>query len=297
MKVGLVLMLESNATLPTPSYRDIRALAQQAEAAGFDGIWLYDHLLFDGDSPSGQWECLTFLAALAEATERIELGTLVACTAFRNPALLAKLAVTLDEVSGGRFILGIGAGWNEREFTAFGFPFDHRVDRFEEAVRIIQPLLREGKVDFAGRYERAVNCEIRPQGPRTAGPPLLIGAFGPRMLRLAARYADRVNSGFDIENVAPGQTPIDEACRAVGRDPATLPLSFPGWIAFPDLGPTPGHMRDSQYDSAEGVAAYLRKNRALGVAEVMIDFRPNNLAALARLSDALKLYRGETIES
>jgi alkanesulfonate monooxygenase SsuD/methylene tetrahydromethanopterin reductase-like flavin-dependent oxidoreductase (luciferase family) len=100
------------------------------------------------------------------------------------------MAVTLDEVSGGRFILGIGAGWNEPEFRAFGLPFDRRVDRFEEALQIIVPLLREGRVDFQGRYYSARDCELAPRGPRSGGPPVVIGAQQPRMLRLAARYAD-----------------------------------------------------------------------------------------------------------
>ena len=111
-----------------------------------------------------------------------------------NPAILAKMAATLDAISGGRLILGLGAGWHEPEFAAFGIPFDHRVDRFEEALQIIVPLLRTGQVDFEGRYYRAANCELRPRGPRESGPQILIGAEGPRMLRLAARYADAWNT-------------------------------------------------------------------------------------------------------
>src|SRR6185312_15252700 len=117
-----------------------REMAQRAEAAGFDSLWLFDHLLYrEPNEPTiGIWECWTFLSALAEATTTVEIGTLVACTAFRNPAVLAKMAVTLDEVSNSRLTLGIGAGWNQAEFEAFGIPFDHRVDRFEEALKIIK---------------------------------------------------------------------------------------------------------------------------------------------------------------
>lgn len=291
MNVGIILMLEGDAT-DAPRYTTIRDMALQAEAVGFDSIWLYDHLLFrNATNTQGQWECFTFLTALAEATERVELGTLVAATPFRNPALLAKMATALDEVSGGRFTLGIGAGWNEAEFRAFGFPYDQRVDRFEEALKIIVPLLREGRTDVVGTYAQAPNCEDLPRGPRPNGPPILIGAFGPRMQRLAAHYADVINTGFNPDDFAPGQSPIDEACRAVGRDPATLPITFPGWIAFPDLGETPPHMKNSQYRTAEDVAAYLRTNERQGVAQVMLDFRPNNTAALARLTEALRLYR------
>ena len=134
------------------------------------------------------------LAALAEATTRIELGTLVMCTAFRNPALLAKMADAVDEVSAGRLILGLGAGWHEPEFRAFGYPFDHLASRFEDALRIIAPLVRGDAVDYQGAYERAVDCVSLPRGPRPEGPPILIGASRPRMLRLTAELADAWNT-------------------------------------------------------------------------------------------------------
>lgn len=146
--------------------------------------------------PGGVWECWTVLAALAEATQRVEIGTLVLCNSLRNPAVLAKMATAIDEVSHGRLILGVGAGWNEPEYRAFGLPFDQRVDRFEEALQIIRPLLRDGHVDFTGRYYQAPNCEDLPRGPRADGPPLLVGSEGPRMLRLTAQYADLWNIGY-----------------------------------------------------------------------------------------------------
>src|SRR5207244_12084002 len=114
-------------------------------------------------------------AALAEATHRVEIGTLVTCNSFRNPAILAKMATTVDEISHGRLILGVGAGWNEPEYQAFGLPHDHRVDRFEEALQIIKPLLRDGQVDFKGRYYQAPDCEIVSRGRRSDGPPLMVG--------------------------------------------------------------------------------------------------------------------------
>jgi alkanesulfonate monooxygenase SsuD/methylene tetrahydromethanopterin reductase-like flavin-dependent oxidoreductase (luciferase family) len=145
MKIGLMVFLANdrsdNSKRP---YDSIRADAQQAEADGFDSIWLADHLLYrnPGQPTRGIWECWTMLAALAEATRRVEIGTLVTPTSFRNPAILAKMATAADEVSHGRLILGVGAGWNEPEYRAFGLPFDHRVDRFEEALQILRPLLR-----------------------------------------------------------------------------------------------------------------------------------------------------------
>lgn len=168
MKIGLVLPL-AEYPWKQPSYPEIRSLALAAEDAGFDSLWVFDHLLFRGpDGPAeGIWESWTVLSALAEATRRVELGTFVLCTAFRNPAVLAKMAVTLDAVSGGRLILGLGSGWHRPEFDAFGIPFDHRVDRFEEALRIILPLLRTGRLArFEGRYHRVEDAELRPAGVR-----------------------------------------------------------------------------------------------------------------------------------
>ena len=130
------------------------------------------------------WEAWSMLAALAAVTTRVELGPLVACTNFHNPAILAKRAATIDEISGGRFILGLGAGWNETEFRAFGIPFDHRIDRFEEAFTIIRTLLREGAIDFEGTGSTGPRLRAPAAGPRPGGPPLMIGSNGARMLRI-----------------------------------------------------------------------------------------------------------------
>src|SRR6185503_1777113 len=145
LKVGVQLP-EVEREVRWPELRD---MARAAEDVGFDSIWVGDHLLYvDPDlPPRGPWEAWSVLAALAGITERVELGPLVASVSFHNPAMLAKKAATIDEISGGRLILGLGAGWNEAEYRAFGFPFDHRVDRFEEAFAIIRGLLREGRVD------------------------------------------------------------------------------------------------------------------------------------------------------
>ena len=239
MKLGLMLQVGAGALEAggTARWPDLREMAQAAEAVGFDVLFVPDHLLFRQSPPDntlqvempadrtrGVWEAWTILAAFAEATKRIELGPFVACNSFRHPALLAKMAITLDEVSEGRLILGVGAGWHEPEYHAFGFPYDHRVGRFEEALQIMIPLLREGQVDFQGQYYQVRDCEIAPRGPRAAGPPVLIGAQGPRMMRLAAQYADIYDTDFHLDPGAVGERfqAIEKACTAVGRDAATL---------------------------------------------------------------------------
>src|SRR5438105_11006329 len=164
---------------------EIAAMARLGEAIGFDSIWVGDHLLYRDETfgARGPWEAWTQLAGIAAVTSRIAIGPLVACTSFHNPAMLAKLASTVDEISGGRLILGLGAGWNETEYRAFGFPFDRRVSRFAEAFTIIRSLLGDGQVDFAGEFYTARDCELLPR-PRPVGPPLLIGSTGQRMLEL-----------------------------------------------------------------------------------------------------------------
>ena len=214
-------------------------MALAAEEAGFDSLWVGDHLLFrdPGLAPRGPWEAWSVLAALAAVTERVSIGPLVASASFHNPALLAKKAATVDEISGGRLILGLGAGWNEAEYAAFGFPFDHRVARFEEALAIITGLLRGGEVDFVGRYHQARGCVLVPKPARPGGPPITIGTTGPRMLRLAARHADAWNSWFTWfgnrpEGLRELKGRVDEACRTEGRDPLSLERTVAVLVQF-----------------------------------------------------------------
>ena len=208
---------------------EVVSMARRADDAGFDAVWFGEHLLYrfaDGTS-RGPWEAWSMLAAIAAATTTIRLGPLVACTAFHNPAVLAKQADTLDEISGGRFVLGLGAGWNETEFRAFGIPFDHRIDRFEEAFTIIRTLLQEGAIDFQGSYYSARDCELRPRGPTPGGPPLLIGSTGERMLSITAPHVDAWNAWYADTNNSPDgvaglRERVDAACRTAGRDPAEI---------------------------------------------------------------------------
>ncbi len=179
---------------------------------------------FEQVNMQGGWDAWSLMAALAATTKTLEIAPLVACSSFRNPALIAKMADTIDEISGGRFILGLGAGWHKPEYDAFGFPYDYRVSRFEEALKIITSLLRTGEVDFEGRFYSARECELRPRGPRSSGPPILVGGGGGRVVRLAATYADawNVDRKNDLADVLALKERVDGICHQVGRDPKSL---------------------------------------------------------------------------
>jgi probable F420-dependent oxidoreductase len=302
MKIGVVIQLVEISTLGRAlTFPEIRATAQRCEALGFDSLWIYDHLLYRMKKgiTTGIWEGWSMLTALAACTQKVELGPLVVCNSFRNPALLAKMAHTVDEISGGRLILGVGAGWNQPEYDAFGFPFDHRVDRFEEALQIIRPLLKEGHVDFAGKYYTARNCEIVPRSPRPGGPPLMVGAGQPRMLRLTAQYADLYNVGY-MSIPRSTTTPLRnlrKACKEVGRDLASLPYTFMISLAYPDfLDWKKPSKRGTLSGSIEEIASTLAEYEALGAAHLMFHIRPSTPAAYERLAEAVQLYRKNRAE-
>lgn len=296
MKVGVVVMLGELSELGrAPRYAEIRQMAQTVEDLGFDSVWLFDHLLFrwGEEKTAGIWECWTMLASLAEATQRVELGTLVLCTQFRNPALLAKMAVTLDEISNGRLILGLGAGWHKPEFDAFGFPYDHRVSRFEEALQIIRPLLHAGHVDFQGRFYSAHDCQITPRGPRGDGPPLLVGAFGPRMLRLTARYADMWNHAWLglPDGLDEPLSSLHDACAEEDRDPSTLAITVAASVVYPQFGDVRANAGQPLSGSVEEIAAALRGYSKRGVSHLIFQVSPYTVAALELLAQAVKCYR------
>jgi alkanesulfonate monooxygenase SsuD/methylene tetrahydromethanopterin reductase-like flavin-dependent oxidoreductase (luciferase family) len=177
-------------------WAELREIAVTAEAAGFDSIWLGDHMLYRGDGRGerGPWDVWTALAGLAAATERVTLGPLVAATAFHEPGVLARMAATIDEISGGRFVLGLGTGWNEVEFDAFGIPYDHKVSRFEEAFEIIRRLLAGERVTFAGTYYTVDDAVLLPKPARRL--PLMVGGHGPRLLRATLPHVDAWNTWY-----------------------------------------------------------------------------------------------------
>ncbi len=293
MKIGV---MQSSMQNGHAHFDVTKRLARAVEAEGLDSFWIADHLIyrFPPKPESGIWEVFTLLGGVAAITERIQFGPLVACTGFRNPALLAKIADTLDEMSGGRFILGLGAGWHEPEYEAFGYPFDHRVGRFDEALQIVVPLLREGHVDFHGTYYEATNSALIPRGPSPSGPPIWVGGKGPRMLRLTAQYADGWNTVWHLDPaiVAERWAGVEAACREVGRDPATLTLTAGTNVHVLGSGESPGEGDDKRITGTpEEVAARLRGFADIGVRHLIVILESNEPEAVARFGRAAALLR------
>jgi alkanesulfonate monooxygenase SsuD/methylene tetrahydromethanopterin reductase-like flavin-dependent oxidoreductase (luciferase family) len=254
-----------------------------------------DHLRWNlPTGPQGFWECTTVVAALAEATSRVRLFTAVLASPFRNPALVAKIAETIDTVSEGRFVLGLGAGSGPPEgYESFGSAQSQSYARFAEAVEIISSLIREGRCDFDGAFYQARDSVLRPRGPRPTGLPIAIGASGPRMMRLAARVADEWN-GLTFgtptpEHFADQVEAVDAACREVGRDPATLRRSIDIIVAptnITDIGilgfGIPIHGRPTE------IAAQLASFSGIGIAEVHAYLWPQSTAAIEAMEPALE---------
>ncbi len=297
LKVGLQLP-EVERVAP---WRDLATMARMAEAVGFDSLWVGDHLLYRNrdEEPKGPWEAWSLLAGLAAITERVEIGPLVACTAFHNPAMLAKKADTIEEMSGGRLILGLGAGWNEPEFRAFGYPFDHRIARFEEALTIVRALLRDGYVDFAGTYYQARDCELRPRGPRPGGPPLMIGSEGPRMLRLALPHVASWNAwyawfGNQPAGLAPLRAKVDAACVDAGVDPARIERTCAVLVALEGASGRPsGNTANRGVSPLTGTAGELadslRAYAAAGISHLQLVLNPNTVESIEAFAPVLEL--------
>lgn len=286
MRIGVILpMSGSDGPGRAPSWPDMRTFAVHAEAIGLHSLWVYDHLLFRSpDEPDeGIHEAWTVLSALAASTSRIELGQLVMCMSFRNPGVLAKMAVTADAISAGRVLLGLGAGWHDPEYAAFGFPTDHRASRFEEALQIVGPLLRGERISFDGRYHQVSDAVLLPAPERRV--PILIAGRGPRMLRLTARHADAWNTawfGLPDEQLDQRLADLRAALEAEGRDPATLRRTVGvGWgLTHPDrIGG----------GSADALAGALDSYEALGVDDVIVSLQPADEAGLDRIGRAMEI--------
>ncbi len=271
-------------------------LARAAEEVGFDSIWLGDHLLYRGDGrpERGPWEAWTLLAGLAAVTQRVGLGPLVACAGFQAPGLLAKMACTVDEISGGRLVLGLGAGWNEAEFRAFGLPFDHRGSRFAEAFEIIRRLLAGERVTLAGRFWQVEDAVLLPKPRRRT--PLMVGSTGERVLRIALPHVDAWNTWYDwygntTEGFAVRNAEMDEALRRAGRSPAEVERSACVLVVLervtrdrpvePGSAPLQGSM--------ERIASGLRDLSEAGADEAILIVSPISERSIRHLGEALSI--------
>jgi len=276
--------------------RDVRwpeyaSLARAAEETGFDSVWLGDHLLYRGDGRAerGPWDCWTVLAGIAAVTERVELGPLVACTAFRPPGLLARAAAAVDELSAGRLRVGLGAGWNEEEFRAFGLPFDYRVARFEEAFEIVRRLLAGERVTFDGRYHEVADAVLL---PLSRHPPLMVGGDGDRLLAATLPHVDAWNTWFNrFGNRADGLPPllarVAAACERAGRDPATLVRSVCLLVEVDGGSGERALDAASPPLAAEDVPAELEALADAGVDEAILVLDPINERSIRSLRTAL----------
>jgi alkanesulfonate monooxygenase SsuD/methylene tetrahydromethanopterin reductase-like flavin-dependent oxidoreductase (luciferase family) len=294
-RVGVQLP-EVERAVPWP---EMVSMARAAEQAGFDSIWLGDHLLYDlpDGAARGPWEVWTSLAALASVTERVELGPLVASTSFHAPAMLAKLAATVDAISGGRLILGLGAGWNQREYGAFGFPYDKRVSRFEEAFTIIRQLVRTGRSDYRGEFYQVADCVLDPRPVRPGGPPLMLGSVSPRMMRIGLPHVDSWNVwwsdyGNDADGFAAVRARVDDAAEEAGRARGEVEATAAVLVQLP--GGTGRLMGETYNDRAvqpvrvSDLADHLRSMADAGAAHVQLVLDPITVASIEATAEAVR---------
>lgn len=293
MKIGVQLP-EVERFVPWPEYR---AMALAAEEGGLDSLWIGDHLLYDlpDGSVRGPWECWSTLAALAEATSTIELAPLVASTSFHEPAMLAKKAATIDAISGGRLTVALGSGWNEREYRAFGFAYDKRVSRFEEAFTIIRTLLRTGSIDFSGTYYTVSDSVLDP--PARPDISIMVGSSGPRMLSITTPHVDAWNIWFDDYDNDPSQLPakiavVDAAANAAGRDGTEIAKTAALLVQLTD-SPERRNSRNPVL-GAEKMAEALRGLQAAGIDHVQLVLDPITIETVTVAAQVVRPNAGAT---
>jgi alkanesulfonate monooxygenase SsuD/methylene tetrahydromethanopterin reductase-like flavin-dependent oxidoreductase (luciferase family) len=263
---------------------ELLGIARAAEAARYDSIWVGDHMLYrdDGLPERGPWDAWTTLAALAASTERVRLGPLVAATAFHPPGLIARMAATIDEISAGRFVLGLGTGWNETEFRAFGIPFDHRVARFEEAFEIVRRLLAGERVTFEGRYHRVEDAVLLP--PPARGVPLLVGTTGPRVMAAAAPHVHWWNCWYSwYSNTPDGFAELSSRFEGGFRRSACVLVSVDG-----GRGERPLEEEARPVDAAE-LRGHLDALAGAGADEAILVLDPIDEASVTAVARALAL--------
>jgi alkanesulfonate monooxygenase SsuD/methylene tetrahydromethanopterin reductase-like flavin-dependent oxidoreductase (luciferase family) len=294
-EIGLVLPLwDSFVDGSTSRWVDVRDLALRAEALGFDTVWIPDELLWraTADAPQGWWEAVAMAGAVAAATSRVKVGTWILSALHRNPAITAKAVETIDEISGGRFVFGLGSGHAGAQAHAFGLPEDHVYGRFAEALEIMLPLLRDGRADFEGTFHVARDLTHRPVGPRPGRIPIMIGAKGPKMLRLAALHADTwswfAEERSDLAELEPRLAALEAACVEVGRDPATIRKS--AGIAIEPTSASGGDALGIPIrGSATEIADTLRGFAAAGFTSVEVIGSPPTMATLDAMAPVLEL--------
>jgi alkanesulfonate monooxygenase SsuD/methylene tetrahydromethanopterin reductase-like flavin-dependent oxidoreductase (luciferase family) len=278
--------LEVGVQLPeverTVRWPEMLEIAETAEACGFASVWVGDHMLYRGDGRDerGPWDAWALLAAIAASTERVKLGPLVASTAFHPPGLIARMAATIDEVSRGRFVLGLGAGWNEAEFRAFGIPFDNRVARFEEAFEIIRRLVAGERVTFEGRYHHVEDALVLPRPERRI--PLMIGTQGPRILSATLPHVDAWNCWYSwYGNTPDGFAALSAKVDGLVRRSACVLVSVGGGAGerpFEEAAP-PLEARD--------LSNHLQELADAGADEVILVLDPIDKRAVATVAELL----------
>lgn len=314
LELGLLLPTWTTGPLP---WRQVLDIAKEAEAAGFDALWVSDHLLLPSTNaelrrragasvhpdavaePEGYFEAFSVLAALAPSIPRLQLGTLVACTGYRNPFLLAKIADTVDAVSDGRLVLGLGAGDSAGEHETMGLPTDSPISRFEEALQIVRALLRDGHLDHSGPFYTVRDAVLVPRGPRQKGPPILVGTLNPRprMRRIVAQYADVWNGwfGYTDASVEAAKYQSDQilvACAEHGRDASTLVRTTAVRVNIPGSGyrPAPGERPLS--GSAEEMAEVLHGHGTLGITQVQVALTMGGREGVQAFAPVIRSLRG-----
>ena len=297
-EIGVVLpLMEYGPDRITPRWTDIRDLAIRAEQIGFDTIWTPDELLWVyPDRPAqGVWDGVSMAGAIAATTSSVTVGTWVLSALHRNPGIIAKTAETLDEISGGRFLFGLGAGHvGPGQAHAFGLPEDHVFDRFEEALEIIVPLLRGGRADFTGTWHAAHDLTQQPVGPRPNAIPMLIGGNGPRGQTAAARHADiyscYIEERAHVDEAAPRLASLDTICERIGRDPASIGRSVGMYVdAAGAAGPRPSRLSGS----AEEIADAVRSFRDAGFTRVELMLDPGTMAGLDALEPVVAMLKAD----
>jgi alkanesulfonate monooxygenase SsuD/methylene tetrahydromethanopterin reductase-like flavin-dependent oxidoreductase (luciferase family) len=281
---------ERNHYYDTPMWSDMLEMSQAAADAGFEILWFDDHFSFpeEGGSHRGQWDTFTLMAAIAARVPDVQIGPMVACTAYRNPGVIAKMTEMIDEISGGRFILGLGAGWQHDEYKQFGLRFEPRVSQFEEALEIIHGLLRHGEADVQGEYYQANQAKNLPRGPREHGAPILIGSTGARMLDLLARYADAWHEGGSTpEAIRANIAKLDAACEKVGRDPKTVIRTTNVELRAVGSKETDPSVLDLDDD---GKLAKFNELKDLGFQHIVLRIKPSTPETIAVLAPVVKAF-------